>query len=379
MKIEERLIKFLNKSADLEDLDLLNQWIQDPDNNSVFNDFVKTYFAIELAMSEHDHEQIKARLLEEIRKEKNTFHIIKNKGFYRYAALFIFLIGLGYVVSKTFFNAPAAVVPGQSDVTLSWEDGGIEVVSGKRTATLVNKEGTVVGSQKGDTLFYDTDVAGTSGTINTLKVPFGRRFTVQLSDGTRVFLNAGSTLTYPTSFIGNEKRAVTLVGEAYFDVAHNPERPFTVASENLAVSVLGTQFNMANYPEEQDTEVVLVQGSVQLSDAEKSGVPVLLEPGFRGSHRKSDGNITLKKVNTRSYTSWMQGAIVFRNETFANIIKKLERHYNVEVFNSNKELARETFTATLETDNDTIEEVLEYFNKVHHIEYTIVNNTIIIN
>ncbi len=379
MKVEKELIKFLNKSADTQDLDILHEWIQKPENQESFKDYVKTHFAIELAMNDPEKDQIKERLLQEIRKEKSIRYRFKKSPIFKYAAISLLFLGIGYFLSNGFFGLQPHVVPKEDDVTLQLEGETVKIISEDGVSNVTDASGKVIGTQKGDTLIYHDQNSKNNLVYSTLKVPFGKHFTVQLSDGTQVFLNSGSSLKYPIAFVPGEKRAVFLDGEAYFEVAHDAQHPFTVQSESLEVAVLGTSFNLSNYPEETDTEVVLLEGLVSLSTPTDSTQAVILDPGFKAAYNKTDHQISTKQVNTASYIAWINGSVVFRNETFGNIILKLERMYNVEIFNSNEELAKETFTATLETDNDTIEEVLGYFNKVYRIEYTIIDNKIIIN
>ena len=136
-----------------------------------------------------------------------------------------------------------------------------------------------------------------------------------------------------------------------------------------------------NYKEDVSTEVVLVDGSVMLQSntetAEKS--QTILSPGFKGIFKKSEKTIETKEVNTAIYTAWTDGFVVFREAPFQNILKKLERHYNVKIRNTNTTLANERFNATIDVENDTIDQVLEYFNKIYDIDYTIINNEVIIN
>ena len=202
---------------------------------------------------------------------------------------------------------------------------------------------------------------------------------MQLSDGTTVHLNSGTTLKYPVKFIAGENRQVFLDGEAFFDVAKDKKHPFIVNADNLNVRVLGTHFNVSNYPEDAVTDVVLVEGSVGMYnvkeefDANKNTV---LKPGYKGSFNKQNNVIFTKPVITDIYTSWINGGLTFRNMTFKNIITKLERRYNVTIVNKNEKLANEKFNASF--SDESIEKVMSYFNDIHGINYTIKNNQILI-
>lgn len=173
---------------------------------------------------------------------------------------------------------------------------------------------------------------------------------------------------------------VYLNGEAFFDVAKDKAHPFIVNADNLNVRVLGTHFNVSNYPEDSHTDVVLVEGSVgmyskgQNFDPEKN---VVLKPGFKGSFNKASFAINTKEVTTGIYTAWIRGELVFRDMTFKNICKKLERHYNISIENNDAALANEKFNASFK--DESIENIMSYFNEIHAMKYTINNNKVTIN
>jgi ferric-dicitrate binding protein FerR (iron transport regulator) len=228
-------------------------------------------------------------------------------------------------------------------------------------------------------IVYDTETAPEDLVYNTLKIPYGKRFELVLSDGTSVHLNSGTTLKYPVKFIAGQNRAVFLDGEAFFDVAKDKKHPFVVNADALNVRVLGTHFNVSNYPEDDITDVVLVEGSVGMhTSGEKfdANTNTVLEPGYKGSFTKANSKITTKAVSTQVYTAWIKGELVFRNMSFKNICKKLERHYNVSITNLNKKMENEKFNASFK--NEPIEKVLGYFNELHGLKYTIAKDKITI-
>src|SRR5690606_20389870 len=206
-------------------------------------------------------------------------------------------------------------------------------------------------------------------------IPYGKRFSVQLSDGSSVTLNSGSTLRYPVNFSGANQREIFLTGEAFFKVAKDHKRPFYVRSEGLNVSVLGTEFNVSAYPDDSTSKVVLVEGSVELTANNKR---TIMKPGELANFKHDESAMEIRKVNTGLYTAWMQGGLVFRNMSFDDIVKKMERHYDVKIINNNKELASEKFNASF--DEEPLKNILEYFKKTYGLSYTQKNdNTIIIN
>ena len=209
-------------------------------------------------------------------------------------------------------------------------------------------------------------------------MPYGKQFEIQLSDGTKVHLNAGTSLKYPVKFVDGKTRQVFLEGEAFFDVTSDKKHPFIVNAEALNVEVFGTEFNVSSYPEDSTTEVVLIEGSVALyneNETLKEGVTIV--PGTKGSHDKNDQSISVEKVNIELYTQWMKGSLIFRNSSFETISKKLERHYNMKIINTNEQLDKEIFNASFK--EEPIDIILSYFKNSYDIKYRIEDNTIYIN
>ncbi|MDO6605187.1 FecR family protein [Arenibacter palladensis] len=381
-EIENLIVKYLSQAATAEDLDVLNNWIEDDKNHQVYKDFIKTHFAITLAMNNSDINKIKEELRKEIRKGKKQYYSRRLLSVMKYAAIAIFFVGVGIIWQQGVFDKTqnAVIVPRTDAITLELENGDIEIITEAGTTHVQNSNGKVVGVRQGNKLVYDKS-EDLELVYNTLTVPNGKQFSIVLSDGSNVHLNSGSSIKYPINFIKGQKRQVFLTGEAFFDVAQDQEHAFVVNAQDLDIHVYGTKFNVSNYPEDRDTEVVLVEGSVGLreSNLEKAdNAEVYLKPGYMGIYNRSDNNISQEEVNTSIYTSWMNGNLVFRNISFENIIQKLQRHYNVVIINNNEKLAHETFNATIETQHESIEQVFNYFNKVYQIEYKIIENKIII-
>ncbi|MBU2904339.1 DUF4974 domain-containing protein [Arenibacter algicola] len=381
-EIENLIVKYLSQAASAEDLDVLNNWIADDKNHQVYKDFIKTHFAITLAMNDSDINKIKEELRKEIRKGKKQYYSRRLLSVMKYAAIAIFFIGVGIIWQQGVFDKTqnAVIVPRTDAITLELENGDIEIITEAGTAQVQDSNGKVVGVRQGNKLVYDQSEE-LKLVYNTLTVPNGKQFNIVLSDGSNVHLNSGSSIKYPINFLKGQRRQVFLTGEAFFEVAHDQENAFIVNAQDLDIQVYGTKFNVSNYPEDRDTEVVLVEGSVGLRESSLENgnkAEVYLKPGYMGVYNKSDNNISQEEVNTSIYTSWMNGNLVFRNSSFENIIQKLQRHYNVVIINNNEKLANETFNATIETQHETIEQVFNYFNKVYQIEYKIIENKIII-
>lgn len=175
-------------------------------------------------------------------------------------------------------------------------------------------------------------------------VPLGQMTKVNLSDGTSVWLNSGTTLKYPTVF-DQENREVSIDGEAFFDVTHNSKMPFIVHTNNLSVKVLGTTFNVASYAADKKTDITLVKGAVILqSDADRWTKKMV--PGEIATIDHDGNTPEIKTVNTDFYTSWKEGKVVFKKERLDIIANKLERWYNVEIRFKEDDLRQLEFSGT---------------------------------
>lgn len=309
---------------------------------------------------------------------KEKFIKINSWSAYAAAAVFIGFIATGYFYLSNTSSNISNDIP-ENAITLQLNDGTIKVVDETRKVKVLDAQGKVVRQQEGASLKYSDSQTKKELAYNTLKVPYGKTFKLQLSDGTTVHLNAGSSIKYPIQFIKDLKREVFITGEAYLDVAKDANHPFIVNANDLNIRVLGTQFNVSAYREDEATEVVLVEGSVSLyteSEGYNTDKNTLLEPGFLGSLNKSNNNISTSEVITSIYTSWISGKLVFRNMTFKNIVKKLERHYDVTIINNNTELMNEVFNANF--GNESIEKVLGELKANYGINYRFLDNKIII-
>ena len=294
------------------------------------------------------------------------------------SVLVILTVGLVYQLGGFTGKKDTPALTG-NEITLQLANGDIQILSENKQERVTDGDGTIIGNHIGNKIIYDTKTTIDKLVYNTLKIPYGKRFQIQLSDGTLVHLNAGTTLKYPVKFIAGENRQVFLDGEAYFDVAKDKSHPFVVNANNLNIRVLGTHFNVSNYAEDDLTDVVLVEGSVAMyntTDKFDAVKNTILQPGYKGSFLKADKSISTKAVATNVYTSWINGDLYFRNMTFKNIARKLERRYNITITNQNSKLANEKFNASFK--DEPIGKVLSYFNDVYGINYTVKNNNVLI-
>jgi len=380
-EFEDLIIGYISQTLTVNDLKEVLKKLKNPGNAEVFKEYVRiNYFTI-YAMNKLDTDSIIKEINNRIAKEESK----KSKRIYfmnflKYAAVFILIFGLGYYSNNNFviIDEIPKITPKANDIVLSSGDDQVVInndASQEKGNKIFSKTNLI---QKSNLLIYNDSLELNELVYHTLKVPYGKRFNILFSDGSKVSLNSGSILRYPVKFLSNQKREVFLQGEAYFDVAEDKSNLFVVNSEGINVEVYGTKFMVKNYSEDFTSDIVLVSGSVKIQNS-LNKTSLLLKPGHKGSVNKVDFKITETKVNTKIYTSWIDGEVIFRMETFDQILKKLERLYNVTIINNREESLNELFNAAIDVNNEDIEMVLEYFNKIYNIEYKIFNNKIIIN
>lgn len=379
--IQKLIIKYLNKQATYTERNELDLWLENLDNYKVFKAYVKTNYLINLNMDKFDADESKELLLNLISKEKKVYKLRKYTRAMKYAAVAIIFLGIGYFYQLGLFSNSIEITSPTENITLELENGNIEIINEDGSSKIVDGQGNILGSQNGTQLVYNDNNHLETLVYNTLKVPYGKRSKVYLSDGTVVNLNAGTSLKFPVKFIEGKDREVFIEGgEAYFDVTKDVKHPFIVNTKGIGIRVLGTQFNISSYPEDKDISTVLVEGSVSIYDNNESynlETATLLQPGFKAGWNKSEDKITIEEADIELHTAWIKGKIIFKHIPFDNIIKKLERHYNVEIVNNDDLLGKDLITASF--DIETIEQVLEVINEIHPIDYTIKDSKIIIN
>lgn len=215
-------------------------------------------------------------------------------------------------------------VPGEAQVVLEMADGKQVVLDGKRQERWVQEEGIEIREDSTGILDY-TAARKDKVEYHTVKVPRGGEFAVVLNDGTEVWLNSESELTFPTVFRDGE-RCVTLKGEAYFAVQHDQTKPFVVKSEGIRTKVYGTEFNVKAY-RGNPVDVTLVKGSVSVM-REYADQEYMLIPGQQA--RFEEDTPTIREVDTRRFTAWKEGYFYYQEETLENILSDLKRWYDFE-------------------------------------------------
>lgn len=250
------------------------------------------------------------------------------------AAAIYFYTGQNKVVEKSVAVAKIAVEdvePGGNKAVLVLADGSELSLTDADNGELARQAGIKVSKTADGQLVYEISEgnSNTAPVYNTIKTPVGGQYQLNLPDGSRVWLNAASSLTFPASFNGKERK-VALKGEAYFEVAKNAKKPFVVSSRSVhseqEVKVLGTHFNVNSYDNEKTIKTTLLEGSVQVSA--RTGMKVL-QPGQQSALDNS--RIHISAVDAYQTIDWKNGDFIFSDEGIHSIMRKLERWYDIEI------------------------------------------------
>ena len=269
------------------------------------------------------------------------------------------------------------ILPGSNNAVLTLANGKKITLNDKENGVLTNQSGVIITKNKDGQLQYQITSKAAAGT-NTISTPRGGQYQLILVDGTKVWLNAASAITFPTKFNGNERK-VEIVGEAYFEVAKNAKQPFKVQSKNQVIEVLGTHFNVNTYDDEAADKTTLLEGSVSVSkitngSVQKAGSKIL-KPGQQASVSAGQAQISVAITDEDEAVAWKNGYFKFNKADIQTIMRQVSRWYNVDV-EYKGEMNKDLFGGKINR-SEHVEEVLSILER-SKINVAIKGRTIII-
>jgi transmembrane sensor len=250
------------------------------------------------------------------------------------AASIVAVLGLGmHYFFQPRNSAPTTVAskeqndkaPGKSGAILTLSNGSKIVLDSAGNGLLANQNNTTVTKKNGKLVY--TAQANAQAVFNTMTTPRARQYNLTLSDGTKVWLNASSSITFPTSFPKGQRK-VAISGEVYFEVAKDKTRPFTVAVNDMQINVLGTHFNVNAYQDEASVNTTLLEGSVLITEKSKK---ILLKPGQQAQKQKSGALVVSNKVNLEEVMGWKNEVFYFENASLEMVLRQISRWYDIDV------------------------------------------------
>lgn len=377
-KISKALVKFIGKEANVQELEALEIWLKDEQNEPKFNLYVKLHLLTIFCMKDFDTDKAKKEIQRRVDRNRKGKRLVLYKGL-GMAASIALLIGfaLFHPFKKTDGLPSSEKTGSESNNAVLTLENGEQVTLEKGT-----KYQTDDASSNGEKITYkgnDAHQKPSSLKYHYLTIPRGSEFSLELPDGTKVRLNSESQLKYPLSFPENEKRVVELVyGEAYFDVSPsemNKGMAFEVISASQRIEVMGTEFNLKAYKEDTDITTTLVEGRIAI---QKGNAKSILNPDQQSKTYLGSDAIEISDVDTEHEISWTKGLFSFEEETLDEIMKTLSRWYDVEVFFDDVERKAFLFTGVLNRTS-SIADILRLIEKTsaENLEF-IINDKVVI-
>lgn len=341
--IKKIFTKYLDNSISKDEYDRLLQYFGKKEGSEELHQLVMEALANET--NEYDNVQlgrvvdrVAAQLRGKLQPKKTI--LLRKYMPYAAAALLFFMIGISYYIIFRKDNqrekevAVIDVKPGKSAATLTLADGKKILLNNISAGNITSDRGITVSKAKGGELIYTIKESNTNlpTDINTLSTANGETYQIMLSDGTKVWLNAATTLQYSANLRTQGKRKVKLIaGEAYFEVTKDKNHPFIVETSSQDVEVLGTHFNINSYLDEGHTVTTLEEGSVRVLPLNtiSEGNKIILKPGQQSINAKS--GIEVREADLETALAWKEGEIYFRHASIQEVLRQVSRWYNIEV------------------------------------------------
>lgn len=360
--LQEILVKFVEGSATSEELQFLQYWEEHIDQHK--NEFDQ----LDTAEKQSIEQTLKVRIFGNLPKAQDKIRFINR--YWHVAASIILLFSIATITYFTIRDNKSSqsltskygedVMPGQNLAYITLSDGSKYQLKEDRAGITMDKNGITY--QDGG-LIASTDAIVTA----TINVPRAGTYRITLADGTKIILNSESSLQYPTSFAGSERK-VQLQGEAYFEVAADPNKPFLVSTGDQELKVLGTHFNIQAYPNEA-ISTTLLEGSVALTANKKT---LKLKPGQQAVLKREDFNVS--EVTVDDYTAWTRNLFTFNMIPLRDIFQQMERWYDVDI-DYPASLANEKYFMEIPKDRK-LSEVLSSLSSLTGIKFKIVERRV---
>ncbi|MEQ7798906.1 FecR domain-containing protein [Pedobacter sp. ASV1-7] len=392
IRIGKLIALSLTGNLDVKEQAELNLWIDKSERNALIFDKIKDETSLSKGLAELeeiDAEQALQQFRGRIRETQKIKRVKSISYWPRIAAAAIFIIIGAFFFYFTKVNiGNSDIISYQEDIQPGKNKAQLVLASGKTISLSEAKTGVVIDQRKiayndgteinsaSINLTSDTDGSKDGSQLNRLSTPQGGQYQIVLADGTRVWLNAASSLKFPSAF-KSDIRNVELIGEAYFEVAKS-KIPFIVVANNQEVEVLGTHFNINSYADERYIKTTLIEGLVRVSlfDSKLSGSaanPVKLFPGQQSVNYGS--NLKVVEVQTESVVDWKNGDFIFKKENLSQIMRKVARWYDVKVVYDNNIDLNQTFSGQVSRSKN-ISEILRGLQSTGRIKFKIEHKTV---
>ena len=378
---EQWLKAFVDREEDF-DYEAFCEMMRSPDNEDLREEFERVR---RLTVLEAD----KAKMWKQVQSRMNKNSRYRVKRYLKYAAIIVAFVlagGTWWMVKENpeeiisvELSETSMLSPGTPKAYILFSSGQRMDLTTTEHDTMIMEKGMQVRVGSSGKISY---IPGDSGSIlkqeivyNTIVVPRGGEYKLELADGTLVWLNSDSELRYPVKFAGSQ-RDVWLKGEGYFEVSKNPEKPFRVVVDDMIVKVLGTSFNINAYKDRGNILTTLVSGKVDIQDMSGKSL-VVMSPNQQVDFRH--GKISsVQEVDITRFVSWIDGKFYFNDMTLENIMSQLQRWYDIEVFFVDEELKSYPFTGVIRRDF-TAGQIFEIIEKTTRVKFNVRGKCVTVN
>lgn len=388
--IADLVVKKIRGTLNSGEQEELDRWIsEDPENQQLLD-----------RVSDPEKQMKKQEVYDLFQKEKVWTNLedelfgrptvkFTARKYFRYAAAILLPLIIGGGFALWYLRAPSAdslakvdsvIQPGTQRAVLILSNGEeMELDANQLPATLSDGDASITNENMRIAYTSESNESQSGKSVfNELRTPRGGGYNLQLADGTKVWLNSGSSLRYPVSF-RDSVRQVILDGEAYFEVSHS-RAPFIVSTGSMNTRVLGTSFNIEAFSDDSEFKTTLVEGKVRVELLEQGSLissGTILEPDQQATFIQSTGEISLTEVETLGYTSWMKGKLEFHNETLETVMKRLARWYDFDYTFENEAARDFHFSARLDKE-ESISSILQMLEKTTDVKFEFRDKRIVV-
>lgn len=375
--ISEIIFKQIAGTIEKEEKDFLENWLKSDVNNKELFENIRNSNTIKNKLSLYN-DVIPEKGWEKYKQVQKQRSRRKSLRLW-YAAASVIVTGI-IISSLVFFYQDSDIVKnfdninhGIARATLILEDGK-KVELGDSKQNLTTSKGVKLETED-NKVKYLGSTKSKKDNYHKILIPKGGEYSLELADRTRIWANSETTLSYPTSFSGKE-RIVYLEGEAYFEVSKNKEKPFIVVTPTETIRVLGTKFNISTYKDDLYSHTTLLEGSVSIENKNDQKMEILV-PGQQAMINYTTKKLSIRKVNARKYTDWIDGRFVFEDESLESIMKRLSRWYNISVEFKDPNTANLNFTGNF-IRYDKISTILNMFEMTNKVKFSLKGNVIVV-
>lgn len=367
----KRIINYYIGNLGVSEREELREWIdRTPENRAMFEKYLRLVKIYRMTEGESMLREEEAWIkLSGKMKQRKIKRLMKRA--VAIAATVLLFIGVGLSIWLQRQDTPeplplASILPGTTKATLILANGA-QVDLTRDDLEEVKERGVSIQNDTLGGLQYDLNTLKVKEPVwHTVKVPVAGEYHFTLPDGTKVWLNSDSELTFPMDFIG-DTRKVSVKGEVYFEVKPDKEHPFIVSAKEVEIEVLGTKFNVSAYGEDAQVVTTLTHGAVNVGLGEASAK---LQPGEQAVVNLEHGKIIKKQVETDMYVSWINGVFEYENMTLEDIVVQLSRWYDVDFIFSAPEFKERRFTGVVRK-YDLLNDVLKIIEKTTNVSFLI--------